>query len=746
MPNTVNYAIQFEPDIKQKYTRELLTADLTTQNVNFVGANRIRIPYVTVSGYKDHSRNGGFNRGSVENDFMEKTLGFDRDIEFFVDSMDVDESNQALSAANIFEKFDTLNEDTELARIGTDDYLLTINENPIAALYSEQVASFVLRQMQNTKYIPCEWKRIGGDPSLQLGDIITIIDNKETFNEEHYSQYDKYPLYMTGRSWTYNVGGFSDRYTASGNAERDLNTDRGMTQSKRVSQLAKRITETKKDLTAEMDSRQEFLLLFNETIAASMGFYTTCVEDENGAVIQYMHDKPLLEESGTIYTKGINGFAWTNDGWNNGNPLWEYGFDKNGNAILNQIYAYTLTADVITSGLLQSKNGASWIDMDTGEFSFSAAEIIETWYDEDGVHNEYEYNKVLELANKVLSVYGILKSLNYPELSVSIGESENGNLGAFTVTDNQKGYGDLFQVYAITAGNEKGVVLTSPFLINSAKTNRKGISVLPNKITLFNDAGALSGNIAQFSLDNKKALMTNGNAYIEQINSDIRISNEHSANAWINYDTPNYGYTPTKFYFGDGSKGGTADVRMNTCICNGLQVLSGTAGSEVAYITSAGAIYTKDRAYIEKSLSIGCGTKYDLNYPLWINGQAKAEKWVVTSDRNLKENIKSKDDLNAIEKISQLKFYSYDFKKSGDEIQSKSADEIKKLKSDDKTHIEIGIMADEAPEEIRSSDENGVDLYSYLSLVAKSTQELIAMVEKQQKEIEELKAKLNENR
>lgn len=105
MPNTTNYAIQFEPDIKQKYTRELLSADLTTQNITFVGANKIRIPFVTVSGYKDHTRNGGFNRGTVGNEFMEKTLAFDRDIELFVDSMDVDETNQALSAANITNTF-----------------------------------------------------------------------------------------------------------------------------------------------------------------------------------------------------------------------------------------------------------------------------------------------------------------------------------------------------------------------------------------------------------------------------------------------------------------------------------------------------------------------------------------------------------------------------------------------------------------------------------------------------------------
>ena len=106
MPNTVNYVTSFEQELKQKYTRELLTADLTTQNVVFVGAKKIKIPFITVSGYKDHSRNGGFDRGTVENQFMEKELEFDRDVEFFVDAMDVDETNQALSAANITNTFE----------------------------------------------------------------------------------------------------------------------------------------------------------------------------------------------------------------------------------------------------------------------------------------------------------------------------------------------------------------------------------------------------------------------------------------------------------------------------------------------------------------------------------------------------------------------------------------------------------------------------------------------------------------
>lgn len=128
MANTVNYATQFAAELVQKYSRELKTAGLTTQNVTFLGARTIRIPFVTVGGYKMHGRNGGFNRQNVSNDWQTKTLGFDRDVEFFVDEMDVDESNQALTAANVTNVFVQ-----EQAIPETDAYR-------ISKLYSEFIA------------------------------------------------------------------------------------------------------------------------------------------------------------------------------------------------------------------------------------------------------------------------------------------------------------------------------------------------------------------------------------------------------------------------------------------------------------------------------------------------------------------------------------------------------------------------------------------------------------------------------
>lgn len=105
MANAINYAQKYQQELDQVLVQNMLTAPLETPNVNWLGAKTFYVPTVAVSGYKTHSRNGGFNRGDVTVTHEPYTLGFDRDIEFFVDQADVDESNQAASAANITRTF-----------------------------------------------------------------------------------------------------------------------------------------------------------------------------------------------------------------------------------------------------------------------------------------------------------------------------------------------------------------------------------------------------------------------------------------------------------------------------------------------------------------------------------------------------------------------------------------------------------------------------------------------------------------
>ena len=104
-----DYATRFESMLAQKYAATSKSDALFNSNpaVTFLSAQTIKLPRLTVSGYKDHSRSTvGFNTGTVENDWEPKKLAFDRDIEFAIDPMDIDETNLTLAIANIQNVFE----------------------------------------------------------------------------------------------------------------------------------------------------------------------------------------------------------------------------------------------------------------------------------------------------------------------------------------------------------------------------------------------------------------------------------------------------------------------------------------------------------------------------------------------------------------------------------------------------------------------------------------------------------------
>lgn len=104
-----DYAEKFTNLLQQKYAKECCSDDLTKSNngIIFINAQTIKLPRMALSGYRDHSRTPGFNAGTMSNDWEAKKLSHDRDIEFFVDPMDIDETNLTLSVANIQNTFET---------------------------------------------------------------------------------------------------------------------------------------------------------------------------------------------------------------------------------------------------------------------------------------------------------------------------------------------------------------------------------------------------------------------------------------------------------------------------------------------------------------------------------------------------------------------------------------------------------------------------------------------------------------
>lgn len=104
-----DYAEQFMRQLAQMWTREMISYDLTQSNqgIKFLNAQTIKIPRMSVSGYKDHDRNTlGFNTGTLANDWEPKKLAHDRDIEIPIDPMDIDETNLVLEMGNIQSVFE----------------------------------------------------------------------------------------------------------------------------------------------------------------------------------------------------------------------------------------------------------------------------------------------------------------------------------------------------------------------------------------------------------------------------------------------------------------------------------------------------------------------------------------------------------------------------------------------------------------------------------------------------------------
>ena len=104
------YADIFRNVLVELYGQEQTSRDLynSNQDIQIVNGKNLKIPKLTVSGYKDHTRGSlGFSAGSYSNDYEVKTLDHDRSIEFVIDPMDVDETNLVATIANIQKRFES---------------------------------------------------------------------------------------------------------------------------------------------------------------------------------------------------------------------------------------------------------------------------------------------------------------------------------------------------------------------------------------------------------------------------------------------------------------------------------------------------------------------------------------------------------------------------------------------------------------------------------------------------------------
>lgn len=132
------------------------------------------------------------------------------------------------------------------------------------------------------------------------------------------------------------------------------------------------VEQSKKDVEKKLSAYDVKLKQMNELAANTLGFYYTEEIQADGSIISYRHDKPTLADSKVIYKTGVDGFFLSIDG----GQTWKAGFDSNGDAVLNILYAIGIQSEWInTRGFTAKDNNGDVtlrIDADTGRVDIVA--------------------------------------------------------------------------------------------------------------------------------------------------------------------------------------------------------------------------------------------------------------------------------------------------------------------------------------------------------------------------------------
>ena len=206
---------------------------------------------------------------------------------------------------------------------GNDSYAFKIENNLLIQHSYQEVATAIYNKVKGFTYRPYECV-VKPMPHLFPTDVIKFKDRNGV---EHNTIVTNLTFTMNGNT---ELMGQGETETSVGYATANPLTNR---ESLIINTIKQALNET-------LNSNVQSVLGFNELISHSLGLYTTTIKKPDGSSQHYMHDSPLLEESNTIYTMNAGGFAYTNNGWNNGEPVWERGFTKDGNVIARKVNAY----------------------------------------------------------------------------------------------------------------------------------------------------------------------------------------------------------------------------------------------------------------------------------------------------------------------------------------------------------------------------------------------------------------------
>lgn len=227
---------------------------------------------------------------------------------------------------------------------GQDGYVITI-DNQLLSGNAQAGVEAIGNQLIGLRMRPFSCDGIANGYAT-FGDPVEFIDTKN----------------RVFRSFATNVefvfGGSTSWSCSAKSAEEDVSEFVGGQQAA--------VEQSKKDIEKKLSAYDVKLKQMNELAANTLGFFYTEEAQEDGSVITYRHDKPTFADSKVIYKTSADGFFLSVDG----GQTWKAGFDSNGDAVLNILYAIGIQSEWInTRGFTAKDNKGNTtlrIDADTG--------------------------------------------------------------------------------------------------------------------------------------------------------------------------------------------------------------------------------------------------------------------------------------------------------------------------------------------------------------------------------------------
>lgn len=165
-------------------------------------------------------------------------------------------------------------------------------------------------------------------PLAEMGDVCFVIDRKQNV----------YQSIVTDVNFTF--FGFT---TLQCQADSPIRNS-----SKYNSQLTQAIVQARLNTQKQITEYDKAVQQLTSLITQSFGVYKTEEVLEDGSAIYYMHNKPTLAESQTIWKMTADAFAVSTDG----GQTWNAGMDSSGNAVVNVLSAIGINFDWAHGGTL----------------------------------------------------------------------------------------------------------------------------------------------------------------------------------------------------------------------------------------------------------------------------------------------------------------------------------------------------------------------------------------------------------